>query len=286
MHVRGVAGHQHPAAAVGDRLPRPVGEPGEPADAAQPVVRAVHPDERLAELVHARVAGVVDLPLREHDPDRPVGLPPAEGVGAGGVATEAELRLLVELDLGDHPAGRGVRADEVDAGLPPDQAAAAVAADEVLRSQRRAVGHLHVDAGVVLGEACHLAAAENRYAELGDPVREDRLEVALPQREAVGVAGREVADVQPDAGEPLHLHDLPRRQEPVGDAPLVEHLDGARVQTAGPRPVDRLVGAPLHHRDVDPRERQLARQHQAGRPTAGDHHRVVRHRSSPTMRRG
>ena len=143
------------------------------------------------------------------------------------------------------------------------------------RSQRRVAGQLDIDAGVVLGEAHHLAATKDRNAELGDPVGQDRLELALPQRKPVVVAGREVADVQRDPAEPLHLHDLTRREEPLGDAALIEHLDGARVQPAGARSVDLLVGAPFDDGDVDPRQRQLARQHQPGRAASGDHHRVV-----------
>ena len=163
---------------------------------------------------------------------------PIEGIDADAVATEAELRLLVHLDLGDHPAGRGIQPGEVDAGRLADQAASSVAADEVLRSERRAVGQLDVDAGVVLREAHHLAAAKDRNPELTDPVGQDGLELALPQREPVVVAGGEVADVQRDSGEAWICIDLPRREEPFRDATLIEHLDGAGVQTAGSRSVD------------------------------------------------
>ena len=117
-------------------------------------------------------------------------------MGADAVATEAELRLLVHLDLGDHPAGRRIQPGEVDAGCLADQAASSVAADEVLRSERRAAGQLDVDAGVVLSEAHHLAATKDRNPELTDPASQDGLELALPQREPVVVAGGEVADVQ------------------------------------------------------------------------------------------
>ena len=40
-----------------------------------------------------------------------------------------------------------------------------------------------------------------------------------------------------------------------------------------------LVGAPLDEGDVDARQCQLARQHQPCRTCAGDHHRVLGHRS-------
>ena len=59
--------------------------------------------------------------------------------------------------------------------------------------------------------------------------------------EPVVVPGREVADVQRDAGEARDLRDLSLREEPIGDAALVEHLDGARVQTAGARAGEVLV---------------------------------------------
>ncbi len=227
MHVGGVAGQQHTAVAVGGCLPRHIGEPGDPVGAAQPVVRPVHGDECLAKLVHAGVAGVSELSFREHDPDRLPGLPSTDGMLADAVATEAELRLLVHLDLGPHPAGRRFQPGEVDAGCLADQAASSVAADEVVGSERRVGGQLDIDAGVVLREAHHLAATKDRNPELSDPAGQDAFEVALPQRQSVVVAGGEVADVQRDPGEPLDLHHLPLREEAFRDATLIEHLDGA-----------------------------------------------------------
>ena len=153
------------------------------------------------------VAGVFDLPFGEHDPVSAPRLPRRPmACDAAAVAAEAELRLLVHLDLGDHPAGRRIQPGEVDAGRLADHAASSVAADEILRPERRAVGQLDVDAGVVLREAHHLAAAEDRHPELADPVGQDGLEVALPQREHVVVAGGEVADVQGDPARTLDLH--------------------------------------------------------------------------------
>jgi hypothetical protein len=69
--------------------------------------------------------------------------------------------------------------------------------------------------------------------------------------------------------------DLSLREEPIGDAALVEHLDGACVQTACARAGEFLAGAPLHNGDVDARQRELARQHQPGRTAPGDHHRMI-----------
>ena len=76
------------------------------------------------------------------------------------------------------------------------RAASAVAPDEILRPQRRAVGQLHVDAGVVLRETRHLTSAIDRHRQLADPAGQDALDVVLPQREPVVVPRGKVADVQ------------------------------------------------------------------------------------------
>ena len=115
----------------------------------------------------------------------------------------------------------------------------------------------------------------DRHLELADPVGQDALDVVLPQPEPVGVPGGEVADVEVDPGEPCDLRHLSLREEPIGDPALVEDLDGARVQAAGARAGEVLAGAPLDDGDVDARQRQLARQHQPRRTSAGDHHRML-----------
>jgi hypothetical protein len=47
------------------------------------------------------------------------------------------------------------------------------------------------------------------------------------------------------------------------------------VQTARARAGEVLAGAPLDNRNVDARQRQLARQHQPRRTASGDHHRIA-----------
>jgi hypothetical protein len=64
----------------------------------------------------------------------------------------------------------------------------------VLRPQRGVVRQVDRDAVRVLREPHHLTAAHDPHTELLDPSAEDALEVALPQREPVRVAGGEVAD--------------------------------------------------------------------------------------------
>jgi hypothetical protein len=202
-------------------------------------------------------------------PYGPPTLLPVDGTDAPTFAAHADLRLL-HLDLGDQPAPRGFQPGEVDAGDLADEAAPAVAADQVLRSEQGVIGQLHVDGLVVLREAHHLVPPNDRDPELFDPARQDRLELALPQREYVVVAAGEVADVHRDPGEAERLNRVPRCQEPVRDATLIEHLDGAGVEPTGARSVDDLAGAPLDDDDVDPRQRQLGGQHEPGRATSGD----------------
>jgi len=62
----------------------------------------------------------------------------------------------------------------------------------------------------------------------------DPLDRALPDPERVRMARREVAHVQDRGAERRGLDRPALGEEPVGDAALVEHIDRARVQAAGP----------------------------------------------------
>ena len=171
VHVRRVAGEQDSSGAVGRCLTRHVGEPGDPRGVVDPEVGAVHGDERLAQIAQGRLAARPDLPLGRDDPYRLPVLQPAEAVDAGGVVTNALRRFLGRLDLGDQVAPRRIPAGELDAGCSTDDASSSVASDEVLRSQRVAVGQFDVDAGVVLREARHLTSVIDPHRQLGDPGR-------------------------------------------------------------------------------------------------------------------
>ena len=247
-----------------------------------PEIGPVDGDEGLAEIAQGGFAGVAGVLFGDHDPHRSV-LQPAQGMDPVGVAAQAPLRLFGHLDLGDQVAGGRIPPRELDTGGFPDQTASAVAPDEILRPQRRAVGQLHVDAGVVLRETRHLTSAIDRHPQLVDPAGQDALDMFLPQGEPVVVPGGKVADVQRDPGETRDLGHLSLREEPIGDAALIEDLDGAGVQTAGARAVEVLAGAPLDDGHVDPRQRQLARQHQPRRAAAGDHHRMFGHATTPFL---
>src|SRR5262245_42129383 len=115
MHVGRVAREQHTTLAVGRRLPRHVGETGDPRRTVRPEVGAVGRDERLTEVLHARFGPLIYLLFPQDDPVRPTTAHAVDRSDATALGTRADLRLRVHLDLGDHPAGRGVRAGEVDA---------------------------------------------------------------------------------------------------------------------------------------------------------------------------
>src|SRR3954470_20738732 len=112
----------------------------------------------------------------------------------------------------------------------------------------------------------------DRYRKLLDPGREYGLDAVLRERESVVVAGRKVADVETDHRETRDLHDLPLREEAIRDSALIEHLDSACVKAARARAGQVLARAPLDDGNVDLRQRQLARQHEARRTSSGDHH--------------
>ncbi len=193
------------------------------------------------------------------------------------VVADAPVRLLDHLDLGDQAAGRRIPSGEVDAGRLTDQTASSVASDEISRPQRRAVGHLDVDTGVVLRDTRHLASAMDRYRQLADPVGQEALNVLLRQRKPVGVPGGKVTDVKTNVGKPRDLRRVPLRKEPISDTTLVENLDGAGMKTECTRADQVLVGTPLDNGDVDPRQRQLTSQHQPSRASSNDHHRMFGH---------
>ena len=232
-------------------------------------VVAPYTDERLVESAAWIADGPDVLPVTRAD--RP---PPSVRECRRGreVAAQAPLRSG-HLDLGDDAARRRIPTGELDTGCLSDQAASPVAPDEVLRPQRPALGQLDVDARIVLCEPRHLAAAMDRHGQLVDPFGQDALDVVLPQSEPVRVPGWEVADVEADPREPRDLSFRPLREEPVA-IPRWSRTSIVRACRPPARAGQLLGGAPLDDGDVDPRQRQLARQHQARRASSGDHDRM------------
>lgn len=68
----------------------------------------------------------------------------------------------------------------------------------------------------------------------------------------------EVADIERIHRVPRDLHHLPLREEPLGEASLIEHLDHTGMQAAGTRAHEVRACTPLDDRDIDPGQRQLA----------------------------
>src|SRR5262245_40656726 len=190
-----------------------------------PVVGAVYRDKCLAEITKARFAGATEVLFGHQDPHQAAIVKPAQGMDTAGVMPDSPLRLLGQLDLGDEVARGRIPPGECDAGGFTDQAASAVAANEVLGPERPALGQLDIDAGVVLDETRHFLSI-NGYRQIAYPASQYALDVGLPKSEPVIVPGRKIANVQDSrAGEAANLSYLPLRQEPISDSALIENLD-------------------------------------------------------------
>ena len=97
----------------------------------------------------------------------------------------------------------------------------------------------------------------------------------------VRVASGEVADVETHASESRNLRCLPFREESVGDATLIEDLDRARGQPAGPRAGQLLIRTPLDDGHIHAGQRKLGAKHQTGRSGTRDHHGMLGHHVPP-----
>ena len=247
-----------------------------------PVIGSVDGDERCTEITQGWFTGESEMLFGHHHPYPLPVLQFGQARNTLVIAAGAPCRLLGHLDFSDQVAGCRIPPGERDAGRFPDQAPSAVAPDEIVRPKRRTVGERDVDAGVVLRKPRHLPSAIDRHRQLADPTGQDALDLGLPQGEPVVVPRGKVADVQRDPSEARDLRHLPLRQEAISEATLIELLDGACVQTARARAGEALAGAPLDNGHVNPRQRQLPRQHQSRRTAAGDHHRVLGHTPLPS----
>ena len=72
-----------------------------------------------------------------------------------------------------------------------------------------------------------------------------------------------------------NLHRLPFAEEAIGNAALIQHLDGSGMQAAGARALELPVAPTLDNRNIHARQGQFACQHQARRTSAGDQHRMI-----------
>ena len=154
-----------------------------------PVIGAVNGDERLADIAQRRFAVEPQLRLGQHDPGRPAILHLADPMDAVRILMKPPFRLLGRLGFGDQPARRRIPSGKRDAGRLANQAAAAIAAHEILRPERLTVGERDIDAAVVLREAGHITSAIDRHRQLTDPLGQNALDMVLPQPENVVVPG-------------------------------------------------------------------------------------------------
>src|SRR5207237_5288101 len=139
----GVTCEQHAPAAIRYRLTRHVGEAGDPVRAVHAVVLAVNPDERVADVLQGGLIGEVQLGHDEGDPH-----PPMLGWTDATTATQAELRHLLHLDLGNDPARGWIPAGEIDSGRLAHNAAASFATNHTLARHCYADCHPDTDLAV------------------------------------------------------------------------------------------------------------------------------------------
>ncbi len=180
-------------------------------------------------------------------------------------------------DAGDlrgvHAPG-GLPAGSRDAGQRADGASRAVAADHVggaLLGGAVGAGEGDHDALGGLAQRGHLAAAEHRYAELGQPAAQCLLGPGLGQAEHSAVVLVEHAEVEADAAEVPHR--APAELAQPGEQPaLAQGFGGPPVEAQGagfPAGCGQLVVDDHVH----PAQAEFPGQHQADRPRA-DHYDV------------
>jgi hypothetical protein len=192
-------------------------------------------------------------------------------------------RILGHLHLAQQRLDLGGLAGEADAEQLAHRATAAVAADEVARAQLRAVGQPGGHPILVLTQTDQFAGTPDLGADLGGVLGQQAIGDGLRDGEDVRMCG-----VQPvrgrlaDAGEETTDRVLlTEREEPLQQTALVHHLDAARVQAERADNSGRLRVL-LQHEHGHAVQPQLAGQHQAGRPAAGNDH--VNHEKPPVSK--
>jgi len=106
------------------------------------MVGPVEGDERLAKVAQGRLVALPYVRLVQHHPRSLPVLQLAEGIDAPRVTADAPRRLFGHLDLGNQVAEGRVPSRKVDTGSLADQAATAVASDEILVDVERNRGSL------------------------------------------------------------------------------------------------------------------------------------------------
>ncbi|SLD34259.1 Uncharacterised protein [Mycobacteroides abscessus subsp. massiliense] len=91
------------------------------------------------------------------------------------------------------------------------------------------------------------------------------------------MTGRKVLDAHENARKVSDLTSTSLGEESLGDPPLIEDFDGARMQARRTRSHFLMTAAALQERDIDARKGQLTGQHQSGRACARDNNRMLSH---------
>jgi len=133
-----------------------------------PVVRPIHRNERVCDVPQRGLAVEAHLRLGQHHADE-LAISLADRMSAERILVNPPFRLLRHFDFCDQPARRRIPAGEFDAGCLANQAAAAIAPDEIFGPERLTVGERDINVGIVLRETRHLASAIDRHRELADP---------------------------------------------------------------------------------------------------------------------
>src|SRR6202167_3774305 len=163
MHMCGVAGQENPALAISRRLPRHVGEPGNPSQTMDSVICSPYGDECFAEIAQRGLGRGANILFSHHDAYGTfVGTDylavanfvrfPAKGMDTKCCAMDAQWRLLRHLGLGENAAGRSIPSSKLNARSFADHTAASIAPGEIACPQRRTIGQFDGDASVVLRE--------------------------------------------------------------------------------------------------------------------------------------
>jgi hypothetical protein len=185
----------------------------------------------------------------------------------------------VDLDVADrHPLGLRGPAGEPDAQRPADAAAAAVAADQVLRGDLL-VSHGGGHAVRVLREVAELGSQLHGDPEVRQSLPQDLLHPPLRDQQSGRVRRvrrGNLAGLRVRLGDHLRAAVLAKddvggagRQHPVDHPEVVEHLEAARREPLAPGTVRERVH-PVHDPDRYAPPGQVACQRQPGR--AGTHH--------------
>src|SRR5690606_37990773 len=193
VHVRRVAGQQHPADPVALGEPDGVPEPGQPARGVHAEIRARVRPQLLLDLRQLRRHRAVGAHPRRghHDAVQPVpGRPdpePLVDLAHFGHHAGDRLRLLGRLHLAQQPLVPGRFPGEVDAEQLAHRAAPAVAPDEVAGPQPSTVGELDGHPVLVLPEPDQRATAPELGTDHDSALGQQAIGDGLRNAEHVGV---------------------------------------------------------------------------------------------------